>query len=182
MLGDSENATLAGHALALMTRSSSIPDISVLPFWPYGDDALPGASEEAIALALRCRFSAARVGRRSKEFLSALGTYHIPSGQSPETESDSLLKIIETSKKVCLAPLAIGGTAALSSLAQGAFATALLATGTGAAMTLILISTVSVADYLVHYMLHRRNALRVASRPRTPPTRPRPPPSAAAAG
>jgi uncharacterized membrane protein YesL len=49
-------------------------------------------------------------------------------------------------------------------LSQGAFATAILTTATGAAMTLILISTVSVADYLVHYMLHHRNAIQHRSR------------------
>jgi hypothetical protein len=65
--------------------------------------------------------------------------------------------LFETSKKVCLAPLGAGGAASLSLITQGSYVAALLTAGTGAAVTLVLIGTVSVADYLVHYLLHKRN-------------------------
>ncbi len=116
-------------------------------------------TEEAFQLGSNCFFTAVLADERVIRFTHAAGSYDIPSGQSPSTKSDSLTKLIESSKKVCLAPLAIGGTTAISQLSQGSYVTALLSTGTGAVMTLILVGTVSVADYLVHYLLHKRNSI-----------------------
>lgn len=116
-------------------------------------------TEEAFQLGMNCFFTAVSADERVVRFTRAAGRYDIPSGQSPSAKSDSLTKLIETSKKVCLAPLAIGGTAAISQLSQGSFVTALLSAATGSAMTLILVGTVSVADYLVHYLLHKRNSI-----------------------
>ncbi len=113
---------------------------------------------EAAGAGLACLEASSRPDPRTQAFVRRLGDYHIPIGQSPETESESLLRLIETSKKVCLAPLAAGGTIGISYLGQGAFVTALLSTGTGAAMTIILIGTPSVGDLLVRYMMHRRPA------------------------
>lgn len=118
-----------------------------------------GLTEEAFQLGSNCFFTAVSADERVVRFTHAAGRYDIPSGQSPSAKSDSLTKLIEGSKKVCLAPLAVGGTAAISQLSQGSYVTALLSTCTGAAMTLILVGTVSVSDYLVHYLLHKRNSI-----------------------
>jgi hypothetical protein len=118
-----------------------------------------GLTEEVFQLGSNCFFTAVSADERVVQFTHAAGRYDIPSGQSPSAKSDSLTKLIESSKKVCLAPLAVGGTTAISQLSQGSYVTALLSTSTGAAMTLILVGTVSVADYLVHYLLHKRNSI-----------------------
>jgi hypothetical protein len=94
--------------------------------------------------------------RQTDRFIDDLYKYDVPLGQSPEIKSDSLLKLLETSKNFCVAPLAIGGAQAVTQLSQGHYASALLTTGTGSAMTLILISTISVGAFLVQRVAQAR--------------------------
>lgn len=155
---------LANHTLSLM---ASPVRSDIWQFWPwvFPRNYIPGElrelnlENEAFELGLRCFFSAIDPDKRVRQFIQAAKNYEIPSGQSPETESESLLNLFETSKKVCLAPMGAGGAAAIPLLTQGSYVAALLTAGTGAAITLILIGTVSVADYLVYYLLHKRNAI-----------------------
>lgn len=167
---DSHTELLGTHSIALMmspTVNNGMNWPSPFTFQPYWRrdrfkwlDEL-NITEEALQLGFSCYFSAISSGERVLRFTKAAGNYDVPSGQSPATRSDSLKTIIETTKKVCLAPIAVGGTTAISQLSQCNYVEALLATGTGAAMTLILVGTVSVADYLVHYLLHKRNSLEI---------------------
>jgi hypothetical protein len=113
-------------------------------------------SPEAVQLGLSVVFSAINPEERVLNFTNEIGGYQIPTGQSPATKSDSLLTLIESSRKICLAPLAAGGTVGVTQLTQGALVQALLCTGTGAAMSLVLIGTLSVADLLVRYLLQKR--------------------------
>ena len=159
---------LGTHSLSLMVSPTKYAGMQ----WPFfapplhrGDSrgfhqfADIGAAEEAFQLGINCFFTAVFADERVMRFTRAAGGYDIPSGQSPSARSDSLTKLIETSKKVCLAPLAAGGITAISQLNQGNCVAAMLSTATGSAMTLMLVGTVSVADYLVHYLLHKRNSL-----------------------
>jgi hypothetical protein len=159
---------LGSHSLSLMVSPTKHSGMQ----WPFFTPPLPhrgprgfrafaeiGVTEEALQLGMSCFFTTVSAEERVIRFTRAAGGYDIPSGQSPSARSDSLTKLIETSKKVCLAPLAIGGTAAISQLSQGSYVAALLSTATGSAMTLMLVGTVSVADYLVHYLLHKRNSI-----------------------
>ncbi len=165
---DKHTELLGLHSLALMMSPTGNSGISWPVPFPFHIlmrrdkskwlDELQ-ITEEAFQLGLSCHFSSLLANDRVSRFTKAAGNYDIPSGQSPAIRSDNLKSLIETSKKVCLAPLAVGGTTAISQLSQCNYVAALLATGTGAAMTLILVGTVSVADYLVHYLLHKRNSL-----------------------
>jgi len=165
---DSPTELLGYHSLAYMmspTINAGMNWPTPFPHHPFWQresrkwfDELQ-ISEEALQLGFSCYFSSIGTADRVVRFTKAAENYDIPSGQSPATRSDSLKSIIETTKKVCLAPIAVGGTTAISQLSQCNYVSALLATGTGAAMTLILVGTVSVADYLVHYLLHKRNSL-----------------------
>ena len=165
---DQHTALLGYHSLSFMMSPISYTGMN----WPFPFPFLPylkrdrsnllkelDITEEALQLGISCYFSSLSTGDRVLRFTKRAGNYDIPSGQSPATRSDNLKKLIETSKKVCIAPLAVGGTTAISQLSQGNYVSALLATGTASAMTLILIGTISVADYLVHYLLHKRNSL-----------------------
>lgn len=162
-------AMLGGHSIRLMVS----PVTRTAPFSPFYPSVIfprrrrrtrdplgeIDITEEAMQIGASCFFSSIDPDERVIRFAEAVGSYDIPSGQSPATRADDLKKLIETSKKVCLAPLALGGTAAITQLSQGSYVTALLTTGTASAMTLVLVGTVSVADYLVHYLLHKRNSL-----------------------
>jgi hypothetical protein len=111
-------------------------------------------SEEQLALSLEflnARYLMERPEGRTKYqlYLDEFVTYDIPLGQSPKIQADSLLNLLETSKKFCVAPLALGGAQAISQLSQGNYVAALLSTGTAGAMTLILIGTVSVGTIMV---------------------------------
>lgn len=159
---------LGSHALSLMVSPTKYSGMQLPFFAPPVPSRHPRGfhlfeelevTEEALQLGINCFFTAVSAGERVTRFTRAAGAYEIPSGQSPRARSDSLTKLIETSKKVCLAPLAFGGTTAISQLSQASYVAALLSTATGAAMTLMLVGTVSVADYLVHYLLHKRNSI-----------------------
>lgn len=139
------------------TSSSIAPLFSPLILFPQDDLPLPeNLSPQAMTAALHC--FAARAGRtpQSEAFVGDLYHYDVPLGQSPEVKSDSLLKLLETSNKICLAPLAIGGVHAVSQLTQGAYVAALLTTGTAGAMTLVLIGTVSVGALIVQRVAQAR--------------------------
>jgi hypothetical protein len=90
------------------------------------------------------------------DFIREIENYEIPLGQSPAIKSDSLLTLLESSRKFCVAPLAVGGAQAISQLSQGHYVGALLTTGTAGAMTLILIGTVSVGAMLVQRVAQAR--------------------------
>lgn len=100
----------------------------------------------------------ARLSRteKVKNFTSALMTYDIPLGQSPSTQSDSLLKLLESGKKMCLAPLVAGGTLGVGQLGQGQYVAALLSVGTGSAMTLVLLGTVAIGAILIQRVAQER--------------------------
>jgi hypothetical protein len=167
---------LAMHSLSLMLS----PTRTAGPFWasPSGFGSFPATAiprieklrlnDETFDLGIQCFFSAIYADKRVRNFGQEIEHYDIPSGQSPAAKTESLLTIIETSKKVCLAPLAVGGSTALAQLTQGNYVSALLCSGTASAMTLILIGTLSVADYLIHYLLHKRNELGESTPDNTP--------------
>src|SRR5258706_4715359 len=112
--------------------------------------------EDAFHLALLCLSSKLARKRDVESFYNEMLTYEIPLGQSPETKGESLLKLLESSKKVCLAPLALGGAQGVNLLAQGNYVAALLTTGTAGLMTLVLIGTVSVGSVIVQRIAQRR--------------------------
>ena len=72
--------------------------------------------------------------------------WEIPTAQSPEIKGESLLRILETSKTACLAPLISGGASAVGQLEQGQYIAALETTLTAGAVTLILIGTVNLGS------------------------------------
>ena len=121
---------------------------------------------EALDLGISCILSSVDPDPRVRDFTHAAGLYEIPTGNSPTTSAENLLKILETSKKVCLAPLAVGGTTAITQLAQGGYVTALLTSLTAGAMTLVFIGTVSVAHLLVQKTVHMRKTTTNHRRPR----------------
>jgi len=162
-LPENSSMLLASHALSLMA-SPITGSYWVSPFTPFLSKRVKRHYEiamenEALELGFKCFLSALLPDERVRSFVHSALSYDIPSGQSPETDSDSLLNLFENSKKVCLAPMGAGGVASIPLLTKGSYVAALLCAGTGAAITLILIGTVSVADYLVYYLLHKRNAI-----------------------
>ena len=104
---------------------------------------------KALAAAMQCIASRASRSTQSTEFIDEVLSYDIPMGQSPSVQSDSLLRLLETSRKFCVAPLALGGAQAVTQLAQESYVAALLTIGTASVMTLVLIGTVSVGALIV---------------------------------
>jgi hypothetical protein len=117
--------------------------------------------DQAFQTAMKC--ISARIMRKDKEdnFFRAIFSYDMPLGQSPSIKADSLLNLLESSKKYCLAPLAVGGTAAVTQLTQGDYIAAMLTSGTAGAMTLIFIGTISVGALLVQRVAQARSRPRI---------------------
>ncbi len=95
-------------------------------------------------------------------FLKELLTYEIPIGQSPEVKGDSLLRILETTKGACLAPLLVGGAYGINQLGHGEYVGALLSAGTASLMTVIFIGTVSVGSLIVNKVAQVRRLERAS--------------------
>jgi hypothetical protein len=112
--------------------------------------------EDAVVTGLAC--IAARLGctEKVKAFTTALMDYDIPLGQSPAVKSDSLLTLLANGRAMCLAPLAAGGTPGVSELGQGQYVAALLSVGTGSAMTLMLLGTITVGVLLIQRVAQQR--------------------------
>lgn len=111
---------------------------------------------QAFAAAIQCISSRINRSSQSEGFIYEILSYDIPMGQSPAVKSDSLLELLETSRKFCVAPLALGGTQAVNLLAQGNYVAALLTVGTAGVMTLVLIGTVSVGALIVQRVAQTR--------------------------
>ncbi|MBS3977938.1 MAG: hypothetical protein KGZ75_14640 [Syntrophomonadaceae bacterium] len=139
--------------LSLISTSSSLSNNWFA--WPFvfypelKDRIKPEINDEALNTAFTCLNARLRRSKEIDGFITEVFTYDIPLGQSPQVKTDSLLSLLETSKKVCIAPLAMGGAQAVNLLAQGNYIAALLTTCTAGAMTLVLIGTVSVGSFLV---------------------------------
>ncbi len=149
-----------GDFISLISSPTAAPGI--LPFiyaFPLREERISSRFElhdDAFHLALSCLSSRLQKRRDVQVFYDEMLTYDIPLGQSPESKGDSLLKLLETSKKVCIAPLALGGAQGINLLAQGNYVAALLTTGTAGVMTLVLIGTVSVGSIIVQRVAQRR--------------------------
>ena len=89
--------------------------------------------------------------------MNAILEYDLPIGNSPKASSDSLLKLLDTGKKMCLAPMAAGAPYGIAQLSQGLYLAAILTVGAGSAMTLILLGSVSVGSLLVQRVAQMRN-------------------------
>jgi hypothetical protein len=105
---------------------------------------------------MQCISSRALRSYESESFIQEVLGYDIPLGQSPKVKADSLLELLETSRKFCVAPLALGGAQAVTQLTQGSYVAALLTTGTAGVMTLVLIGTVSVGALIVQKVAQAR--------------------------
>jgi hypothetical protein len=137
--------------------SAPVSAQNIFPFvYPYHSERQLEIGDDAFHLALSCLSSRLQKRREAEVFYKEMLRYDIPLGQSPETKGDSLLKLLETSKKVCLAPLALGGAQGVNLLAQGNYVAAILTTGTAGAMTLVLIGTVSVGSIIVQKVAQHR--------------------------
>jgi hypothetical protein len=116
-------------------------------------------SQEVLSAAMQCIASRPMRSHQSAQFIREVFSYDIPMGQSPSVKSDSLLQLLETSRKFCVAPLALGGAQAVTQLTQGNYVAALLTTGTAGVMTLVLIGTVSVGALIVQKVAQARAKL-----------------------
>ncbi|MGD0401171.1 MAG: hypothetical protein ABSC04_19960 [Syntrophobacteraceae bacterium] len=115
---------------------------------------------EVLNTAIQCIRTRLFPSWESEQFTNEIFSYGMPLGQSPEVKSDSLHKLLDTSKKFCVAPLVLGGGQAISQLTQGNYVAALLTTGTASLMTLIFIGTVSVGALLVQRVAQARSKSR----------------------
>lgn len=171
---DNAPAGLFNDFVSVAGDASNV-SLPLMPFFSFPTTDLASQLElspQALSAALRC--IAARAGRTSQaeHFLNEIYRYDIPLGQSPKVKSDSLLQLLDTSKKVCIAPLAIGGAHAVSQLTQGSYVAALLTTGTAGVMTLVLIGTVSVGALIVQRVAQARARSEQSSESNTPPAAP----------
>jgi hypothetical protein len=152
----------AEHSIALMVSGERSP------FWP-GAPVLPEdlrhdleleTDDTAFAVGVACLGARLQRSARTTAFTNAVLGYDLPFGNSPRASSDSLLKLLNGGRKMCLAPLAAGGTIGVTQLAQGQYVAAILSVSTGSVMTLILLGSVAVGSLLVRRVAQVRGDAR----------------------
>ena len=67
----------------------------------------------------------------------------------PALKHDSILRLLEGTKALCLAPLATGGAKAIAELNDGHYGAAMLGTLTAVGMFLALVTSVALAQRIV---------------------------------
>src|ERR1051326_4922367 len=154
--------SFAEHALALFSstaRADYAPmGWGIVPPGAVVRDILASdLDEDAARCGIACALARLYRERKVETFTKGLLSYELPLGQSPARTSDSLLKLLESGKKMCLAPLAAGGAIRVGQLNQAQYVAALLSVATGSAMTLILLGSVAVGALLVARVAQQRN-------------------------
>jgi hypothetical protein len=125
---------------------------------------LRDVSRESLETGFVCLLSNIDPDERVTNLINEIQKYEIPSGQSPETKSESLTKLISNARAVCIAPIIAGSTTAATHLSQGGYVAALLDVATGAAATLILVSSISFAEVIARKLAEKRGRRRVTTR------------------
>jgi len=150
----------AEHSVALMLSG----DRQLAPYW-FGGPLFPDEfrrrlgvemDEAAFGTGVACLSARLQRSERASRFTKAVLNYDLPHGNSPRASSDSLLRLLDSGKKMCLAPMAAGGTYGIAQLSQGHYVAAILSVGTGSVMTLILLGSVAVGSLLVARLAQRR--------------------------
>jgi hypothetical protein len=150
----------AEHSIALMVSGGREP----VPYWlglplppeEFRRDLELETDETAFATGVACLSARLQRSERTADFTKAVLDYDLPFGHSPHVSSDSLLKLLDSGKKMCLAPMAAGGSFGIGQLSQGQYVAAILSVGTGSILTLILLGTVAVGSLLVTRLAQRR--------------------------
>jgi len=114
---------------------------------------------EALAIAIRVRYTAAFSSKKVMSAVRSAYQYHIPSGQSPKTTSDTLLNIIKSARSTVVAPLIAGALGSATLISTGQYLLAIECAGASSGATLFLVATTSLIDYIVSYISKQRGRL-----------------------
>jgi hypothetical protein len=114
---------------------------------------------EAMAIAIRVRSTALFSSKRVALAVHGIYEYHIPSGQSPRTTSDTLRNIIKSARNIVVAPLIAGGLGSATLISTGQYLLAIECAAAASGATLFLVATTSLADYIISYVSKRRGRL-----------------------
>lgn len=114
---------------------------------------------EVLAIAIRVRSTAIFSSNKVASAVHGIYQYHIPSGQSPETTSDTLRNIIKSARSIVVAPLVAGGLRSATLISTGQYLLAIECAAAASGATLFLVATTSLADYIVSYVSKKRGRL-----------------------
>lgn len=119
------------------------------------------ADDTALHTGIACFNATIQRPQGTADFTKAVLEYDLPFGNSPRASSDSLLRLLDSGKKMCLAPMAAGGVFGVTQLTQGQYVAAILSVGTGSLMTLILLGSVAVGSLLVARVAQRQSGAKL---------------------
>jgi hypothetical protein len=111
---------------------------------------------EAMALAIRVRTTAIFSSKKIVSAIDGISQYHIPFGQSPKITSDTLQNIIKSAKNIVVAPLIAGALGSATYISTGQYLLAIECAVAASASTIILVATISLADYIIDYISKQR--------------------------
>lgn len=113
---------------------------------------------EHFSLSLKIRTSALLVPTRVRISLKEIYEYHVPFGESPKAESETLKNIIKQAKSIVVAPLVAGAMGSATLLSTGQYVLAIECALASGASTIILVATTSIADRILDHLSKRRES------------------------
>lgn len=113
---------------------------------------------EHFSLSLKIKTSALLVPTKARDSLKEIYEYHVPFGQSPETESETLKNIIKQAKNIVVAPLVAGAMGSATLISTGQYVLAIECALASGASTIILVASTSIADRILDHLSKRRGS------------------------
>ena len=111
---------------------------------------------EYFTTSLKIRMSSLLASERVRISLSEIYKYHIPFGESPESDSKTLKNIIKQAKSIVVAPLIAGALGSATLISTGQYILAIECALASGGSTIILVATTSLADRLLDHISKKR--------------------------
>lgn len=111
---------------------------------------------EYFTTSLKIRMSSLFAPDRVKISLSEIYEYHIPFGESPESDSETLKNIIKQAKSIVVAPLIAGVLGSATLISMGQYILAIECAFASGGSTIVLVATISLADRILDFISKKR--------------------------
>ncbi len=111
---------------------------------------------EYFTSSLKIRMSSLSALERVKISLSEIYEYHIPFGESPKSDSETLKNILKQAKNIVVAPLIAGALGSATLISTGQYILAIECALASGGSTIVLVATTSLADRILDYISKKR--------------------------
>lgn len=111
---------------------------------------------EYFTTSLKIRMSSLLAPEKVKISLSEIYEYHVPFGESPKSDSETLRNIIKQARSIIVAPLIAGALRSATLISTSQYILAIECALASAGSTIILVASISLTDRILDYISKKR--------------------------